>query len=292
MLALNARRFALNLFFPPIEMKALDPWLTDYLHEWAAPRLKLDPWDIGTIAEVPAGRNSCVHRWEHAAFGTFYARAWRYNVLERPAYSHTVAARLLNDAGLRVPEVVLMDDSFPTLRRFRLEAVIERAAVGEHFRTAESLPPAALALWARDLARIHATTGPHWGRPWQPFNESADPRRFWDERIDKLTRRILGNPGTLKINQVTRAGRFTRQRIQKFAFDQPRLVHGDVSPGNLFFDGDGSLTWIDLRTVHFGVPMEDLWNVRNWLAPVRLFETFMDHYTEAGGRPAGMQREA
>jgi aminoglycoside phosphotransferase (APT) family kinase protein len=281
-----------HLFWPPIPSSDKDVRLAEYLDREAAARLEIA--ERATHERIQEGSNTVVRRWATASRGVLFARAWRYDLRRRPAREHQTVNRLFGEAGLQVPRLLLVDDSFATLRRWRVEVSIETAATGRALQEAVETP--AGAPWGAiaerlgaDLARLHGRTGSVWGKPWQREDAMADPRRYWRGRIEKLGRRCTGRTRELTAEQVGAALKRLGEGLETVALPAPALVHGDLSPPHVFVDGAASgegemrLTWIDLQTAHYGHPAEDLALLRDWPLPEGVVEGVFDAYRRAGG---------
>ena len=271
--------------FRPVSTRRLGPKLQEYLLREPIAGQAVPPYAPGVISKAGTGRNAIVRFWEHPVLGALFARAWRYDFRIRPAREHRHAGGLFREAGLRVPELLLLDDSFRTMRRYRLELVIERAAPGQSAEMIRPLPPELLQTWAGELVRLHSQRSLRWGKPWCPVNEAEDPKAFWTGRLAKFRHRIPGNVAILTDKQVRDGLHETEGRLRAFQFERPALVHGDINPDNLFVDPQAGITWIDFGTVHYGLAAEDLVCIYKWLEPLGLFEEFSKHYEAAGGAP-------
>src|SRR5690606_21566301 len=143
------------------------------------------------IEPATGGRNTLIVRLRAASGETFYARAWRYDRLVRPAREQLEVARRFTDAGLDVPEIMLIDDSLATLRRWRLEAAVEREAPGRPLselleKSGGELAPDHMSRVATAFARMHRFTDSNWGCPWRPMNTMGDLRRYLLDRLPRL----------------------------------------------------------------------------------------------------------
>jgi hypothetical protein len=295
-MAMVERGFAMmcHAVWRPVSMRDLDLWFDRYLAEVAAPALGLAVGEAEPPAPVALGRNALVRRWPTAR-GVLYARAWRYDPTIRPAREHAVAARLFAEAGLRVPELPWIDESFRTLRRYRLEATIETAAPGrslfERIKSAppevpERLPDAIRRALARELRALHTRQGAAWGKPWRPHNEARRPLQYWLARV-ALWRGVVP-AGALRLDRarVEPALRRLAAAVRRIEFGTPRLVHGDLSPAHLFWADAAAatapdparLTWIDFGTVHYGHPAQDLAQVAQWVCPPERWKAFLEAY--------------
>ncbi len=69
------------------------------------------------------------------------------------------------------------------------------------------------------------------------------------------------------------------------SIDRVALVHGDIGPGNMLYEGGRVRALIDWEIAHLGDPMEDLaaLNVRDMATPVGDFATRLAEYEAAGG---------
>ena len=252
----------------------------------------------GRPEPVPSGRNTVVVRLSDMLRGELFVHAWRCDRALRPAREHVLAAKLLADSGLWAPEVIFLDDSWATLRRWRLECVIERAARGhplsEGLTAADGmLEGAALRAVARAVARLHATTGPAWGKPWRSGDAAKDPILYWRGRLEKMRVRVPTGTHLLEPPQIETALKDLERRLERMEPGSPALCHGDLSTAHLFFDAEEQrVTWIDFGSLHYGHPARDLAAVAQWPGAERWFEAFLGAYGEGGGRVDAPMRGA
>ncbi len=286
------RQSIAHLLWPRTSSEGLGPLVERYLREQAPSRLGLGAGDLGRAESVAQGRNTLVRRLESEQLGVLFVRAWRYDLRDRPARDHRQAGDLLAGAELTVPEILLRDDSWSALRRYRLELIIERAAQGRSLGSLRrDRGGRAEDDWWRAVARatatLHARTGPAWGKPWRAENEMADPRAYWLGRFEKLLARIPPHLIELDADRVRREIDRLARCLPDYASRSPALVHGDLTPAHLFIDDSGRLTWIDFETVHFGHPAEDLATLRRWIDPGDPFDRFLEVYLESGSTATG-----
>jgi hypothetical protein len=287
----KARYFLTRFLFPHVPIRRVGEVLERYLREVACARLSVPPRDFGTYQMATDGNNVYAYRWEHPGIGPTYARAWRYDLTVRCANEHRFAGGLLAEAGLSVPELLLCDDSLRTIRRYRLEVAVERAAQGSPLPKTQPVPAPILQAWARDLAALHRQSGPAWGKPWRPTNPMVRPREYHINRVRLLKERLRRGRHQLRQREIGMATERLILQLERHPFVRPRLVHGDVTPGNLFVEGE-RLTWIDFGTVHYGLAETDLVLVRNWLAPLGQFDDFLGRYLELRGESVGNLEES
>lgn len=285
-------RFLARQIWPAIPASQLGPRLEDYVRRRASPQLGFSnsPASDPKLEKVGSGNNAVVRRWTNSERGTLFVRAWRWNAASRRSAEHQTAAGLFRAAGLAVPEVLLVDDSFATMRRWRLEVVIETEAAGSPLELGGTGDRAArdARTLAGDLARLHAMTGEvwaeAWGKPWRPRNELAAPRSYWADRIKKFRRRINADTSALGARTLDHGLTMLGKGLGRVALDRPRLIHGDVNSGNLFATTEGEITWIDFGTVQYGLAEQDLAQVRLRMPGAEAFEAFMAHYLSERGK--------
>lgn len=233
-----------------------------------------------TLDKVETGNITTVRRWVTHARGTLYVRAWPADPIRRPALGHRTASEALTGAGLRVPELVWSEDSFAALRRWRMEVTIEARAPGEPLagnmgRIRDYLPEI-----ARQLAALHSQRSVIWGTPWRLDNPMEDPRAYWAIRIKKFRNRISPATSELTEPQIERGIGQLETRLRSLPLTWPSLVHGDVNAGHIFLGPDGKLTWIDFGTAHYGLPEQDLADVRGKLFEGGDFTEFLKIYAK------------
>lgn len=286
-------RFLARQIWPAVPASQLGPRLEDYVRHVASQQLGGSDSSAEPVLEkVGTGNNAVVRRWTNSERGTLYVRAWPWNAAKRPAAEHQTAAGLFRAAGLAVPEVLLVDDSFATMRRFRLEVVIETEAPGSPLElnragTSDLASDLAREL-ATQLARLHAMTGEAWGeawgKPWRPRNELAAPRSYWADRVTKFRRRINADTSALPAETLDRGLAILAEGLTRVPLDRPRLIHGDINSGNLFATDEGEITWIDFGTVQYGLAEQDLAQVRLRMLDAEPFDSFMAHYLSERGK--------
>jgi aminoglycoside phosphotransferase (APT) family kinase protein len=176
--------------------------------------------------------------------------------------------------------VLLTDDSFATLRRWRLEATIEAEAPGEPFDTKREDHRALLPEIARQLAALHRSSDVRWGKPWRPENEMAEPRRFWAGRILKFRERINTTTSQLTAEELKRGLEQLKRRLDEIQLSWPSLVHGDVTGSHIFVGEGGALSWIDFGASAYWLPEEDLAQVRTRLFSGQDFARFLGIYSK------------
>ena len=277
-----------HLIYKPIHQRDLAPRLEAYLAGRASQSLGFPPDNPGVIETIDTGRNTVVRRWTAPGGDVFFARAWRYDRLLRPAREHSEASRALAGAGLRVPELLLVDDSPDLLREGRFELAIERAAQGRPLHELlEEIPDGRqrelLERLAGETALMHRASSPVWGKPWRPLNPMIRYRAYLLGRIETLRTRILKMPTRFEPVQINRALDMLAGQIRRLPLHRAALVHGDLFSAHVFADEEGRLTWIDFGTVHYGHPAEDLCILRNWLPEAMPFVAFLSQYQAAGG---------
>jgi aminoglycoside phosphotransferase (APT) family kinase protein len=291
------RQACSHAFWPSLELEAMEEWLNAWLRDQAGSRLGLGsppPW---TAHPVGGGRNTLVRRLALPGGETYFVRTWRYDLCVRPAREHAVVAELMDRTGLRVPEILLRDDSPGTRRRYRLETVVERAAPGRPLNEVcpgggGRMPPDLTLRVAGELAALHHQGSPCAGKPWRPNNLMANPRRYWRGRLRKYAATIPAHTLKLDPDALCRTIERMEARIDSLCVRPPVLVHGDLSPAHLFVDGRMRITWIDFGTVHYGHPAVDLAALRHWFRDPEGFDRFMGAYARAQGEDGPEMRRA
>ncbi len=280
---LTIQRFLCQHLWPPVKRKQMHGKVARYLARETVEPLGHDPNIKPELERIPTGRNSSVYRWNHPERGMLIVRAWPYDLTVRPARRHEEGGTILQHAGLRIPKIFVADFSMRTLKRYRIEIVVESSAPGLQFNRRAPFPPELLDWYANTLATLHKKTSSEWGKPWLPVNEMAEPRAYWLQRIEKFRHRIKDGYLLLSHEKVQQLLEQVTSGVEQFTFEAPVLVHGDLNPGNLILDDAGEVTWIDFETVHFGLVYEDLISVQRWLGPLGQFDDFMELYVAAGG---------
>jgi aminoglycoside phosphotransferase (APT) family kinase protein len=250
------------------------------------------PDEIPRVEAVGAGQNTVIRRWPTRALGALYLRAWPWNARVKPARAHAAASQAFQEAGLQVPRILLVDDSFSTMRRWRMEIVIETEAEGEHLDLRRPDHRRALEELARQLAAMHERTSHSWGKPWRPENDMKNPRAYWEERLWKLRRRITPEASALDPALVRRALADMEKRIEALRFSRPALIHGDLNRKNFFIAPGGGLTWIDFVTAQYGLAEQDLAAAEAMLSVPGAYEPFLRTYLAAAGPGRGIDAEA
>jgi hypothetical protein len=305
-LLLRLRHSLMRMLFPPLRREAVEARLDAYLRTVAAPALHLPA--EGFAPPHTKGHNTLVLRWQTAARGTLFARGWRYDRMQRPAHEHRTASELFAAAGRCVPTLLWCDDTWRTLRRWRVECTIEQAACGTPLsellaHCARNPPEVVIDALAREIAGLHtwrtaapgvaAPTG--WGKPWRPLNELAEPRAYWQRRLAELRERLPAGVRRLTPERVEKGLDVLERELPELHWQQaPVLIHGDLAPWHLFFSGPVAapqFMWIDFGTVQWGHPAVDLAAVRGWLAPPA-YARFAAGYADAGGPAHALERRA
>ena len=273
--------FITRRIWPRVSAHSLGARLPDYLKNRVAEELGLQEEPI-ELERVRGGANTVVRRWVTSREGVLFLRAWPWNPAKRRARGHRVASELLSKAGLATPRILFSDDSFATMRRWRLEAVVEKASGGLPLDPKSSDFQDSMAEVARQLARLHAVQGPQWGSPWRPSNAFVNPRVYWADRLRKFELRINPETSGLSGAQIDRGLAQLRDRLLAVALRQPSLIHGDVGFGHVFVAPENKITWIDFGTVRYGVPEQDLADVRMNMCDAAGFERFLAAYRRHG----------
>lgn len=299
--------------WPPHTEQRIKEDLEEFVAERVAPVLQPGGGPLAAY-EVEEGNIAIVRRLEPAAGtgtgaekkpgapGAWYLRVWPWNPYRSRVREHCAVSELFREAGVRVPEVVLRDDSFATMRRWRIEAVVETEAGGvraDLFETEEGgsasgeagtegavgvRADAAVADLATGLARMHSARCEEWGKPWLPGNPMADPEEFVRSRVRKFRQRTDGRLLTLDRGAFEECLDWIEARSAGLARPaRPSLIHGDLSPGNLFVRPDGRVTWIDFGSAQYGMPEQDLALAAFMFGEGEVWERFMAAYERERG---------
>ncbi len=279
-----------HLVWPGLKVGELREKCDLYLEKWLYDTRRDDTDNSLKISPVNMGRNTLVRCVKLSSDERAFARVWRYDRVGLPARTHTLAGISLQKRGIRIPEVLVCDDSFETIRRYRIEAVIERKAAGitldEKIRlTAGQLPRPIVEVLAGEIACLHRPDSRNWGRPWTPRDKMKEPLDYWQDRIKKVSQRIRAGSMLLDLQQINRLTGHLQRMLKSVRFVRPVLVHGDLSPSHIFIDKDTRVTLIDFETVHFGHAGMDLACVRNWFRDAFTWENFAEIYSRRSGAP-------
>lgn len=276
----------MNRFTSRLVRRIWRPWhesriatgLADYVAERVAPAIGACGGDM-KIEEIAGGRIAIVRRLRVAGGATLILRAWPWNPARSRVREHCTVSGLFREAGVRVPDIILADSSMATMRRRRLEAVVENEAEGG--------PPdfgiegGALEDFAIGLARLHAVRSPVWGKPWLPGDAMAEPCAHRAGRLSKFRDRTEGRLLSISDEEFAGCMAWLERRVRTLGFGaRASLIHGDLSVGNLFADGEGRITWIDFGSAQYGMPEQDLALVHFMLGEGRELDRFMRIYHE------------
>ena len=279
-----------HLVWPGLKAGELRERCDLYLEKWLYDMRGVDTDDALEVLPVNMGRNTLVRCVKLSPDERVFARAWRYDRVGLPARTHASAGISLQKVGIRIPEVLVCDDSFETIRRYRLETVIERKAAGitldEKIRlTAGELPRPIVEVLAGEIACLHTPGGRNWGSPWSPRDKMKKPLDYWQDRIKKVSQRIRTGSMLLDLQQINLLTRRLQKMLKSVRFVRPVLVHGDLSPSHIFIDKSARITLIDFETVHFGHAGMDLAWVRNWFRDAFRWKIFAEIYSSRTGVP-------
>lgn len=257
------------------------------LQDLVAPALGLR--GEGEFERIRTGANTPVIRWTTASEGVLYARVWPWKRQNSPVRQHREAVALFDRAGLRTPEVLFADDSNATVLQWGVEVLVEREAEGLPLKHAGEAREAGFERLLEDLARLHAIEGAAWHKPWQRKQGFADPMELWGERLSRFAERITPESSGLNAMEIETGLKLMREGLTRVSGERPVAVHGDVSQIHAYVNSDGTLVWIDLETVRFSRPEEDLAAVARMLKHHH-FPAFIETYEAAAGR--SVDREA
>lgn len=235
------------------------------------------------LQPFPTGRNTLTAAWDHPRHGPLVVRVWHAHYDHNSPGQHAEGARLLGEAGLKVPRVLLCDGSFATARRRGIAILVEERAAGTHGKRREAPRPGLAAALGDQIGRLHARRGEVWGTPWQADNEMRLPARYFARQIALNAERAVG---ALKVLDGAKLGAIAdslARDVAAFPFAAPRLVHGDFFSGNIIQAADGTATWIDFETVHYGLAGTDLVSARRWLGPHGEFDAFAQAWESRTG---------
>ena len=284
--------FFVRQIWPSVPARRLGERLPDYITKKVLKPLDLEEATID-LEKVESGKITTVRRWVAGREGALYIRAWPWDPRKRPAHSHVEASKLFGKAGINVPGIVHFDDSFATMKQWRLETAIESEAPGvplDPLRRPEHrvmLPEV-----ARQLSRLHDAASAQWGTPWRPENGMADPRSYWAGRLGKFRTRITPKRCGLSGTEMARGLDQLEERLNALELRWPVLIHGDLNPAHLRLSRKKEITWIDFGTVQYGLREQDLASVRANLCPGDLFEEFMRVYGQYVERDAPVDLDA
>lgn len=284
-LKLSAQRLVRRMLVPGISRLG-SAEVFACLQDHVAPALGLPP--AGEFERVPTGANTTVIRWTTRREGVLYARIWRWKRQNCPVHQHLEAVSLFDRAGLRTPEVLFADESTATLLQWGVEILVEREAEGPSLKHAGEAQQEGFRRLARDLSRLHSIEGSVWHKPWQRKQGFSDPMRLWSERLERFSERITPETSGLRETEIGAGLKLTKEGLARVAGLKPVAIHGDVSQSHVHLDAEGRLVWIDMETVRFSRPEEDLAAVARTLKE-RYFPSFFKHYAEFAGRPVDIE---
>ncbi len=282
--------FLIRQIWPPVSQRRLGERIAPYLQREVLPQLDWGEQEI-KIESAESGVNTLLRRWIGTPEGTLYVRAWPWNPRSHPAREHATISGLFRQAGLSVPRVLFADQSFRTMRRWRLECVIETAATGENFDPRRTEHHALLDDLASQTARLHGQTGPAWGKPWRTENEGSDPRAYWRGRLEKFRERLPSHLVRLSPVEFDAALANLETGLGAIQLQVPVLLHGEIRSKHLFVAPDGKITWIDFGTAQYGLPEQDLASARA-LFSGETYENFLRAYLRHARPDRPMDRGA
>ncbi len=236
------------------------------------------------LEKFQTGRRTLTLAWDHSEQGPLVVRAWAADEKDCPARHYSTAAGLVSAAEVPVPEVLLTDDSGRTRCNYGIEVVVERRAPGQMMiRRKPVSDKSVVRLIGTQLGRLHSQTGDEWGTPWLDRNPMHSPREFYRNRVRRYGEDIGDGLRTLSRSTFGEILKTTSKQVEEFRFNGPSLSHGDFFAANLIQDGNGSVTWIDFETVHYGLAGIDLVSAQRWLGPLGQFDTFREAYEAERG---------
>lgn len=263
-----------------------------YVERVGARRLGVECAGPPVLEVLAGGRTSAaVLRWRAAAERSYVIHAWRFSRRSRQARNHAEGAGVMAQAGVRVPRVVLVENSWRCGLRYGVELVVEEEVGGSPAKADRVRSPRFLDHLARDVARIHSVKSDVAGKPWQEHGE-RDPRRYWEKRVARLAERGGQGAGDIGASEIAACVRLMQEKLARIEFSTPVMVHGDLKQSNLLLDENDEITFIDFGTLHFGHPAGDLAVVKNWAVRHGIFEEFARLYEQHGGAPVGAMAEA
>lgn len=139
---------------------------------------------------------------------------------------------------------------------YSITAFISGDTLSSHIRTIRAYPPRLAYLAGRTCALIHQKKFPHNGA----LNDHLDIERELPCAREKLTRLLLGRPGTFLMEQTRQAlSSFIEQNGALLACLDERCVlcHGDYNYGNLLVSGD-TMYCIDFEYACADTPYRDI----------------------------------
>lgn len=272
--------FLVKQIWPTPSTNRLADRLPNYLDEHVRPGLGLKDETV-QIEPLPAGEGEIARRWRTRTKGILRVRAWPWDADRRLVQEHQHVKGLFDKLGLKTPELLLSDDSFATLRKWRLEALVEREPDGEPLDPKQLKHAGLIETLAQELAKLHGQTSVTWGKPWRPKNPIERPREFWKARLRKFKTRV--NPETSRIGPaiIDRGIEQLTRRAEAIELGFPTLIHGNLHRQAVYAATGGGLIWTGFTTVQYGMPEYDLALLRSGIMSAETFSAFAKHYMNA-----------
>jgi aminoglycoside phosphotransferase (APT) family kinase protein len=243
-----------------IDGDEVDERVRSYLERELPGRLGVAPSAVAGAAAMPfdEGHIGWVRYVDVEGIGRVVLRVFHRSVHRRRPSGLARLSALLAEQGLRVPRVLVADDSRATRRAYGIGVVAEEFLEGQ---LVSELPAAARAevldAAADLLARLHTVRSPVGGKPWEgtcwpPLKRAAALARNQLRQVARLAACGLG---------ASRARALARWFVEQFrplARPPYPLVHNDFHAKNLVWTPQGELGLIDLATMAYWFPHVDL----------------------------------
>jgi hypothetical protein len=283
--------FLVKQIWPTPSTNRLGERLPSYIDEHIRPALDLKDETV-QIEPLDAGEGEIARRWRTRTKGILRVRAWPWEPERRLVQEHQHVKGLFDGLGLRTPQVLLADDSFATMRRWRLEALVEREPDGEVFDPRQPEHAKLIEKFAQELAKLHSQSSVQWGKPWRPKNPIEKPREYWTARLRKFKTRI--NPETCRMGPavIERGLEQLKKRAERMELGFPALIHANLHRQSVYAGAEGELIWIGFTTVQYGMPEYDLAQVRVGLMGPEQFAQFAQAYRRAAKMDRDINKDA
>lgn len=272
--------FLVRQIWPAASANRLGDRLINYLRTHALTALGLGE-ETADLEEIEAPEGGVGRRWRSPSKGGLIIRAWPWDGDKKLVQEYVTVSELFEKAGLKVPKIHLSDDSFATMRKWRLEAVVHEAPVGEPLDARGAGDLKALEEFARQLALLHRQTGVQWGKPWRPKNILEKPREYWAARLKKFRTRVNTQTSRLLPAQIERGIGQLEKRAEAIELGFPVLLHGELHRRKVYVSPEGALTWTGFASAQYGMPEYDLALARNGLLGAEAFKHFWNAYSQA-----------
>ncbi|MCX7015007.1 MAG: phosphotransferase [Candidatus Sumerlaeota bacterium] len=207
------------------------------------------------IEKIEGATNAYVARAIFAGGADVVVRWWPWVGEKRKGAEHARLSALLAGRGAPIPEFLVHDDSLWTRWRYGGEATAERFVAAPRFDPPWT--PAELAAFGAVIARLHCIASTTPGKPWRSANEQADLagylRARWEKCIAMAEAALGEGPGAEDAARVLQEG--LRVVAERRSFE---LIHGDLSPKNVFRGGAKGIMLCDFGAMMFGCFEQEL----------------------------------